>query len=175
VHLAAVTVNRLIEEGFPLWEWHPATVHFPIAFLLGGVAFDLYAWWRGRTDWARIGTGLLAAGALCGAVAVITGAIAFFTLPDHTETAHVLMLWHLGLMSGAIVLFSSLVAARSRAAWPGVGVRIAGLLAAAILLVGAYLGGNLVYHQGTGIDPRAFDPEQRDHHDSHHGHEHHHS
>lgn len=42
---------------FPPWEAHPATVHFPIAFLLGAVALDLYAWWGGRTDLSRIAPG----------------------------------------------------------------------------------------------------------------------
>lgn len=73
---------------FPPWEWHPATVHFPVAFLLGAVALDLYAWHRGRADLVRAATGLIAAGTLLGLVAVATGLLAFFTVPAHTAEAH---------------------------------------------------------------------------------------
>lgn len=54
---------------FPPWEWHPSTVHFPIAFLVGAVALDLYAWWRGRADHARIATGLMAGCVVAGVAA----------------------------------------------------------------------------------------------------------
>ena len=48
------------------WEYHPALVHFPIAFLIGAVLLDLYAWRRGEPAPARVATGLLLAGVATG-------------------------------------------------------------------------------------------------------------
>lgn len=152
---------------FPPWEWHPAVVHFPIAFLLGAVVLDLYAWGRGRADLARAASWLMAAGAAIGAVAVATGAVAFFTVPAHTEAAHRLMYWHLGLMGAAVVGFAAVLDARARAGRPGTAARIAGLVAAGVLIIGAYLGGTIVYRGGAGIDPKILSPEVLESH--HHG------
>ncbi|MBX9624689.1 MAG: DUF2231 domain-containing protein [Gemmataceae bacterium] len=153
---------------FPPWEGHPPTVHFPIAFLLGAVALDLYAWGRGRGDLARVATGLMAAGVVAGVVAAAAGTVAFFTVPAHTEEAHRLMYWHLGLMAGVVALFAGVFFARHRrtAGPPGAGVRAVGLLGAVLLLVGAYVGGSLVYRGGAGVDPAILAPEVR------HGHNH---
>src|SRR5581483_9127681 len=120
---------------FPPWEAHPATVHFPIAFLVGAVALDLYAWWRARPDLARIATGLMAAGVIAGVVAAATGAVAFFTVPAHTAVAHTLMYWHLGLMAGAVTVFAGVTLARRRAVPPAGWMRVAGLFGVAVLLV----------------------------------------
>ena len=152
--------------AFPPWEWHPATVHFPIAFLLGGAALDLYAWWRGRADLARAATGLLAAGTLLGLVTAATGVVAFFTAPAHTEEAHRLMYWHLGLNAAALGVFATVCLLRQRPVESGAGVRVAGLLAAALLAGGGFLGGRIVYRGGAGVDPRILAPEVR------HGHSH---
>ena len=146
---------------FPPWEAHPATVHFPIAFLVGGVALDLYAWWRGRADLARVATGLVAAGVVTGVVAGATGTLAFFTVPAHTAEAHRLMYWHLGLMAGALVVFIGVTVVRRRREPPTVWVRVAGLFGVLALLVGAYLGGNIVYRGGAGVDPAILAPEVR--------------
>jgi uncharacterized membrane protein len=153
---------------FPPWEAHPATVHFPIAFLLGGVALDLYAWWRGRVDLARVATGLVAAGVVTGAVAGATGALAFFTVPAHTAEAHRLMYWHLGLMAGAVVVFLGIVVARRREERPTVWVRALGLFGVLVLLVGAYLGGSIVYRGGAGVDPAVLAPALRGGHGERH-------
>ncbi len=146
---------------FPPWEAHPATVHFPIAFLVGAVALDLYAWWRARPDLARIATGLMAAGVIAGVVAAATGAVAFFTVPAHTAVAHTLMYWHLGLMAGAVTVFAGVTLARRRAVPPAGWMRVAGLFGVAVLLVGAYLGGRIVYRGGAGVDPAILAPELR--------------
>src|SRR5215831_8418680 len=79
------------------WELHPALVHFPIAFLIGGVLLDLWAMRRPGSGWSRVATGLLVAGVLTGVLTGLAGFLAFFTLPPgHTEAAHTAMYWHLG-------------------------------------------------------------------------------
>jgi uncharacterized membrane protein len=153
--------------AFPPWEWHPATVHFPIAFVLGAVALDLYAWRRERADLARTATGLMAAGVITGVVAAATGALAFFTVPAHAAEAHTLMYWHLGLNAAALGLFAAVVSFRRRPEPPGAKVRVAGLLSAALLAAGGFLGGRIVYRGGAGVDPAILAPEVR----GGHGHE----
>ena len=152
------------------WEIHPALVHFPIALLFCGVVLDLYAWRRRRLDLEQIATGLLVVGVLAGVLAASTGLLAFWTMPSsHTEEAHVLMYWHLGLQVASIVLFAWVAAMRwlRRQSTPSVLSRIIGLMAIVVLVIGSYLGGVIVYHGGAGIDPGILTPELREGH--HHG------
>ena len=144
---------------FPPWELHPATVHFPIAFLLGAVALDLFAWWRGRTDLARVVTWLIAAGVVSGLVAVATGLLAFFTVRAHTQLAHGQMYWHLGLNAAALGLFAAIVYVRQRVDGLSASVRIAGIVSAALIAGGGFLGGQIVYRGGAGVDPAILIPE----------------
>lgn len=143
----------------PPWEVHPATVHFPIAFLIGAVALDLFAWWRGRTDLARVATGLIAAGVVFGLIAVATGLLAFFTVRAHTQLAHGQMYWHLGLNAAALGLFAVIFYVRRRVDGLSAGVRIAGIAAAALIAGGGFLGGQIVYRGGAGVDPGILIPE----------------
>ena len=144
---------------FTPWEFHPATVHFPIAFLLGAVVLDLYAWGRMRADLARTATWLMAAGVVFGLFAVATGLLAFFTVRAHTELAHGQMYWHLGLNAAALGLFAVIVYIRRRPDGLSGGVRIAGIVAAALIAGGGFLGGQIVYKGGAGIDPAILIPE----------------
>ena len=146
---------------FPPWEAHPATVHFPIAFLLGAVALDLYAWYRGRIDLAHAATWLIAAGTISGLLAVATGLLAFFTVRAHTAESHDQMYWHLGLNAAALILFAAVFVLRRRAGSPGTRARVAGLVAAALLAGGGFLGGRIVYRGGAGVDPAILAPEVR--------------
>lgn len=148
---------------FEPWEIHPALNHLPIALLLAGVALDLYAWWRGRPDSAQVATGLLVAGVLTGALTALAGLLAFFTVPGHTEEAHRLMYWHLGIQAAALLLFAWPAWQRRRnwAAPPTRAGRLVACLAAVLLLVGSGVGGYLVYHGGAGVDPQLLAPEVR--------------
>src|SRR5262249_55540786 len=101
---ASPMADSSLFTAFPVWELHPPLVHFPIAFFLGGVALDLYAWWRGREDLARVATGLLVAGLAIGLLTGLTGFLAFFTVAAHTAEAHDTMYWHLGLQVASVVL-----------------------------------------------------------------------
>lgn len=145
------------------WELHPASVHLPIAFLLGGVALDLYAWRRDRLGLAQVATALLIAGVLAGVVAVLTGLLAFFTVPAHTEEAHRLMYWHLALQAAALLLFTwpAWVRWRKWTTLPSLSDRLVPCLAAVLLIVGSGIGGYIVYHGGAGVAPHLLAPELR--------------
>jgi uncharacterized membrane protein len=157
--------------SFEPWEIHPALNHLPIAFLLGAVALDLYAWWHGRPGAARVATGLLVAGVITGLLTALAGLLAFFTVPGHTEEAHRLMYWHLGVQAAALVLFAGPAWARSRdlALPPSPGGRLVICLAAVLLSIGSAIGGYLVYHGGAGVKPELLAPEVRGSHSSHEG------
>jgi len=156
--------SRLIEP----WEIHPALNHLPIAFLLAGVALDLYGWWCGQPGAHFAATRLLVGGVITGVLAALAGVLAFFTVPGHTDEAHQLMYLHAGIQAAAMILFAWLAWTRwwNWAAPPTVSARIVACLAATVLLIGSGAGGYLVYHGGVGVDPEILAPELR------HGHSH---
>jgi uncharacterized membrane protein len=147
------------------WEYHPALVHFPIAFLLGAVLLDLYAWHRGDLASARVATGLLLAGVATGALAAAAGVLAFYTGPaSHTEESGKLIWWHVGAAVTQFVLFAlvALVRWRKQPAQPPAWMRVVGLIAAGVLLFAGYEGGYIVYHGGSGVEPNLLAPELRE-------------
>ena len=101
-----------IREYITPWEIHAMLVHFPIAFLLGAVAVDLWNRWRKTIDLERVATGLLLAGVLSGVATALAGVLAFRTIPAHTAEAHYLLFWHLLVQAGALNLFAAAVLLR---------------------------------------------------------------
>ena len=150
-----------------IWEIYPALVHFPIALLLAGVILDLYARARGSVTAGQVATGLFIAGVLFGLVTGLAGFVAFFTVPAaHTETAHDRVLWHLGLALASVLLFAGVSWVRWRG-WrqlPSAGSLVVSLVAAGLRGVAGYLGGQIVYHGGMGIEPDILSPRLRHHH-----------
>ena len=99
------------------WEVHPALVHFPIAFLLAGVTLDFFAWWRlrrpesppevaaGLLFLTQLASGLLIAGVLTGVLALLTGFVAYVTVPLYMANADIVLNWHLGVTLSSLTLF----------------------------------------------------------------------
>ena len=169
-----------------LWELHPMLVHFPIAFLLGGVALLFWELRRPDEMLQRASTGLLLAGMSFGWLAAAAGGLAYFTVPAHTEEGHYLMYWHLGLAIAMLLAFTWLAVVRWR--WRQERTTpiqfSTAILAALLLIATGYVGGQIVYHHGAGVDPKILAPEIRaghshgngqtgddqHHHDSNHDH-----
>ena len=146
------------------WELHPALVHSPIAFFVGAVVLDLYTWYRGEPGHARVVTGLLWAGVATAALAALAGVLAMFTGPaSHTDESGKLFWWHVGTAVAQFVLFTlvALVRWRTQPAPAPSWTRVVGLVAVATLLVAGYLGGYIVYHGASGIEPSLLAPELR--------------
>ena len=118
---------------------------------------------------ARIGgdfqppVALLIAGLATGVIATAAGVVAYYTVPgNHTALAHQRIYWHIGVIVAAVALFSVVCFVR----WqhPSVvspAIRGLGIAAVVIMLVGAYIGGKLVYQGGLGIDPAILKPGLR--------------
>lgn len=143
------------------WEIHPASVHFPIAFLIGGVALDLFG--QNSEIAVAMATYLLIAGLATGVIAAGAGIIAYYTVPgNHTAEAHQRVYWHIWTIVAAVALLAVVCFVR----WqhPSVVsplIRGLGLVAVMITALGAYIGGSLVYHGGLGIDPTILKPGLR--------------
>lgn len=154
------------------WELHPALVHFPIALLLSGVILDLYGWRKQREDLARVAFGLMVAGVTMGLLTIITGIMAYYTVPAHTEAAHERMTWHIWIQSIAIGVFGLMCLLRwkRRKSLATPQSLFLAVSAAVLLIVGSYLGAWIVYRGGAGVDPAILAPEVVEgHHHHHHG------
>jgi len=154
------------------WELHPMLVHFPIAFLLGGVALLVWARRKPSEFLHHAAAGLLLAGMICGWVAAAAGGLAYFTVPAHTEEGHELMYWHLGLALAMLAVFTwvSIARWRGRTTAASKPQLLASLVGIVLLMLTGYVGGSIVYHHGAGVDPKILAPEIRDGHSHQNGH-----
>jgi uncharacterized membrane protein len=156
-----------------VWEIHPILTHFTIAFLLAGVAVDLFGLWKPREILSRSAAALLVAGIVSGVLTAAAGFVAFFTVPAHTEQAHKLLYWHLGGAAVSLVLFTLAGIDRwKNRAVPSSAKPMVAMLVASLILIGTgFLGGTIVYHGGAGVEPNLLIPEIRHGHTHEHEHE----
>ena len=143
-----------IVQGKPLGHpSHPMFVHFPVAFYIGTLALDVLSR-AGRFPWAPVAATWLIVGAFAGsALAVPTGLVDWSGMVSgsrkkRTATQHMLLQFTaFGVfVADLIVRYGDRHQAKADPLWivlDAVGV--------AILIVGQYLGGVLVYEMGMRV------------------------
>jgi uncharacterized membrane protein len=144
--------SRIKLLGHPL---HPMLIVFPLGLLLTAAAFDVVYLATGTTHWTMVSFRMMWAGALVGVLAALPGAIDWLAIPTGTRAK-----WIGGVHGfanlGALILYFILIAARSGdPAHPttlNLGVTF---FAAGLLLLGGWLGGELVDRLGVGVAPGA--------------------
>jgi hypothetical protein len=119
--------------------------------------------YKKRADLSLSATRLLAWGTGTMIVVAGFGVLAFYTVPAHTEDAHAGMWWHFVANTLSLILLAvaASVRWRSRAVEPTPWIRAVMLSGALVMGFGAYMGGDIVYHGGAGIDPEILAPEIR--------------
>ena len=145
---------------------HPATVHFPIALLVvGSVAGLLYLWWRQRSEFRVLTWWLLPLGWIGAGVAALTGLLAQGNLPPQapytaTLNSHITSGLLLIVVYGMIFYRAWLHRNRRRTTDPADLLDVSAarplltvllLLGMALVAIGGWLGGELVYTWGVNV------------------------
>lgn len=138
--------------GHPL---HPMLVVFPLGLLVTSVVYDGLFLASKKPEQARTAQKLIGAGILGGIAAAAAGMVDYAAIPDGTRAKRI-GFWH---GSGNVLLLAMFgLSWKLRQSEPEKPSRAAlGLSLGGLLLgnVTAWLGGELVYRLGVGIDPGA--------------------
>lgn len=138
-------------HGHPI---HPMLIPFPFAFLAGSVGFDVAGRWRRSHDLYITGRALQSAGLASAAVAAVPGLIDFlFTVPPRSSGKR-RATQHLLVNLSALALFAAARATRLRDPRPSGAAVALGAAGSALLSLGGWLGGTLVYRNEIGVDVR---------------------
>lgn len=135
---------------------HPLIVHFPIAFLIAFFVIDVIGSMLNKDSWRTLASGLLYLGAISAAAAVAAGLIAEGTI-EHGENVHLIMERHefFGLSTLGISIFLSLWRLLSGGIVRGVAnffFILVSLLLTVFIVLGADLGGLMVYKHGVAVE-----------------------
>jgi uncharacterized membrane protein len=139
--------------GHPI---HPMLIVFPIGLLATAVIFDIIYLAANNPILATVSFYMIAAGGIGGLLAAIFGFIDWLALPNNSRAKNI-GLWH-GLGNVVIVgLFavSWLLRGRNANFLPDTLALLLSFAGFALALITAWIGGELVYRLGVGVDPGA--------------------
>lgn len=145
--------SRVKLFGHPV---HPMLIVFPLGLLATAVIFDILYLVFDNRSLATVSYYMIAAGVLGGLLAAIFGFIDWLALPSNSR-AKSIGLWH-GLGNFVIVLLfagSWLLRSGNVDFIPDGLALILGFAGAGLALITAWIGGELVYRLGVGVDPGA--------------------
>jgi len=134
---------------------HPMLVGFPIGMLGGSVVFDIVHLVTGEGRWADISFWIMGAGVIAGLIAAPFGTIDWLGIPFTTRAKRV------GLLHGVAAFLSVGLFAVS---WffryespqtPDATAIVLSLVGLILLSIAGWLGGELVFRLGIGVDPTA--------------------
>ena len=145
--------SRIKLLGHPV---HPMLIVFPLGLLATAVIFDVLYLATANADLATFSFWAMAAGLVGGLLAAIFGLIDWLAIPKGTRAKRI-GAFHGGGNLIVVLLFAvSFLMRTSRAAYlPDIQPFIVALLGAALALVTAWLGGELVFRLRVAVDDDA--------------------
>lgn len=134
-----------------LHELHPSLVHFPLALLPLSIGADLLGRVTGNESLLDLGRRTMPLAAAGGLVAGVAGLMAQ-TEVKAEGGAMDLLKTHRTLNLGLVAIAGAMAAQRSRSGKPSAAYIGLGLAGIAAMTYSAYLGGEMVYRDGVGIE-----------------------
>jgi len=148
-----VVESRIKLLGHPV---HPMLIVYPLALLSAAVIFDVLYVVTGNGDLATFSFWALAAGLVGGAAAAVFGLIDWLAIPRGTRAKRLGALHGIGnAIVVALFTLSFLLRVDAATYLPDALPLVLGLLGAGLALATAWLGGELVYRLGVGVDADA--------------------
>lgn len=137
-----------------IWEIHPALVHFPLTLYLAATALDIAGVVKRHDYLIRASAFTLVAAIISAAVAAVAGLVAYFTVPPHSEEAHVRIILHAVLAVSATITYGIVLVLHSKPPSQASERRrlTVSVLGAAFLMAAGALGGYVVYQDGVGVE-----------------------
>ncbi len=139
-------------RGHPI---HPALIPFPIAFLVGALAFDAIGLALGRPRHWSTGGHLVVAGILSALIAAVPGLIDYAHTVPPRSSAKTRATRHMLSMLGAVALFAVALWIRpvmpAPPDWITLGLEALGV---GLIAVGGWMGGTLVGRNQISVDHR---------------------
>jgi uncharacterized membrane protein len=131
---------------------HPMLIVFPLGLLGAAVIFDIVYLISDNTRWAVAAYYMIGAGIVGGLAAALFGWIDWLGIPPGTRARRI-GLWHgVGNVVVVVLFILSWMLRRGHPELPPTGAIVAGLSAVILSLLTAWLGGELVYRLGVGVD-----------------------
>lgn len=141
--------SRVKFVGHPV---HPMLIVFPLGLLGTAAIFDVIYLISDNPEWAVAAYYMIGAGLVGGLAAALFGWLDWFGIPAGTRAKRI-GLWHgLGNVIVLALFMLSWVLRRDNPALPPTGAIIAGLSAAMLSVIAAWLGGELVHRLAVGVD-----------------------
>ncbi|HMI93678.1 MAG TPA: DUF2231 domain-containing protein [Polyangiales bacterium] len=138
----------------PTHPLHTVFVHFPIALLGTSLAFDLLGLARDEASWWAISYWNIALGLAVSVITMVTGLIDSMRVPQDSPAAAIVTR-HMIAMLAALSCYGAALAFRPVGRPPTAGALVATLalegVGLGLLLLGGFLGGELVYRHGVGV------------------------
>ncbi len=134
---------------------HQMLVVFPLGLLGTSVVFDLIHLFSGSANAAITAHGLIAAGVLAGVLAAPWGTIDWLAVPAHTRAKAIGGLHGAGNVIVLLLFAVSWWLRQGQVESPPATAWIVSFCGAALSLVTAWLGGELVDRLGVGVSPHA--------------------
>lgn len=145
--------SRVKLFGHPV---HPMLIVFPVGLLATAVIFDIFYMATRNPVLATVSFYMIAAGVVGGLLAAIFGLIDWLALPNNSR-AKSIGAWH-GIGNFVIVVLfaaSWLLRGNNPNFVPDTFARLLSFAGFALALITAWIGGELVYRLGVGVDPGA--------------------
>ncbi len=134
---------------------HQMLVAFPLGLLATAVVFDLIFLATDNVLWTQAAFFMIGAGVITGLAAAAPGAVDWLAIPRGTRARRIGLVHGVGNVIVVALFGLSWVLRRENPAAPPTEAVVAGMLGAALSIVTAWLGGELVDRLGVGVDDGA--------------------